>query len=115
MLDYQFLALGNASVEDKKATDELHHFWQRERKGLYNFLMSNKNKHLFDEKQIHIRPEDMDKPCTLYILMKTREGVKAQDIFMNTGILGVDTPMLSGHYVRFSLGTLLNPAFSKYL
>jgi len=112
--DFQFLALGNASAKDNEGVDALHWFWQKERKGLYNFLMNDKNKHLFAETQPHVRKEDMDKPCTLYILMKTRDGIKAQDIFIATGALGVDTPMLTGHYVRFAVGTLTRPTYSKY-
>jgi len=110
--DYQMLALGNMSTEDKKAIAEWHVFWQKERKGLFNFMM--KQKGLFEEQQLHIRPEDMDKPCTLYILLKTKPGIKAQEVFINTGTLGVDTPMLSGHYIRFSVGAVTKPTYAKY-
>jgi len=84
-----------------------------ERRGLYNFFLQ-KYKNLFDEKQIHINRDDIDNPCTLYILLKTKEGIKAQDIFVTTGALGVDTPLISGHHVRFSLGQLQKPTYSMY-
>lgn len=86
----------------------------KERKGLYNYLMFGDHKNLFDYKQPHFRTEDLVNPCTLYILLKTREGIKAQDVFVQTGALGVDTPMLSGHYIRFSVGQLTQPTYSKY-
>jgi hypothetical protein len=112
--DEQFEALGNMSMQDKKAIQELHSFWQKERKGLYNFLLK-KYSHLFDENQSHITETDINNSCTLYILLKTKNGIKAQDIFLNTGALGVDTPLLSGHYIRFSVGCITKPTYSKYI
>jgi len=93
----------------------LHKFWQEERKGLRAFLLNEKNRHLFDSNQTHITPEDIDSPLGLYLLLKTKQGVKAQDIFMETGALGVDTPLLSGHYVRFAVGGVIKPTYSQYL
>jgi len=112
--DFQFDTLGALNSKENEGVTSLHWFWQKERKGLYNFLMNDKNKHLFAETQPHVRKEDMDSPCTLYILLKTREGVKAQEIFVATGALGVDTPMLTGHYVRFAVGTLTKPTYTQY-
>jgi hypothetical protein len=112
-LDYQFLALGNASPTDNEGIEDLHTFWMHERKGLINFLLG-KHKHLFEQQQAHITAEDIDRPCTLYVLLKTQPGVKAQQVFEETGVLGVDTPMKTGHYIRFAVGTLTEPTFSKY-
>jgi len=112
--DFQFQALGNSSAEDLEGIEDLHVFWQTERKGLVNFLLNEKNKHLFAPAQPHIKPEDMDNPCTLYVLLKSADGVKAKDIFLQAGVLGVDTPMLSGHYVRFAVGAVTKPTYSKY-
>eukprot|EP01119_Soliformovum_irregulare_P015344 TRINITY_DN4308_c0_g1_i1.p1 TRINITY_DN4308_c0_g1~~TRINITY_DN4308_c0_g1_i1.p1 ORF type:complete len:493 (+),score=113.78 TRINITY_DN4308_c0_g1_i1:27-1505(+) len=111
--DYQFRSLGESTEEDKKGVASVHEFWRQERKGLYNFLMS-RHSDLFDADQKHIQPHDMDRPCTLYVLLKTREKVKAQDVFVATGALGVDTPLLSGHHIRFSVGQLLRPTYSQY-
>jgi len=111
--DFQFLALGNAPKDINKGILDLHLFWRKERDGLYNFLM-DKYKHLFEPEQLHIKKKDFEKPCTLYILLKTREGVNAQKVLESTGVLGVDTPLASGHYIRFSVGTLQKPVFSKY-
>lgn len=109
--DYQFQALGESLEEHKLGVADLHDFWQRERLGLFNFLMS-KFSYLFDERQLHITPDDMDSPLGLYILLKTKDSYKAQDVFMKTGVLGVDTPLLSGHYIRFSVGQLVKPVYS---
>jgi len=113
--DYQFLSIGNSSPVDKQGVSDLHHFWQKERKGVVNFLLNGRHSGLFAPQQKHIVSADLDNPCTLYVLLKTASGVKAQDIFVNTGALGVDTPMLSGHHVRFSMGTVREPTYSKFL
>jgi hypothetical protein len=115
MKDYQFLTLGNLPEDINKGVSDLHWFWRKERKGLFKFLMSDKYSHLFERDQIHISEDNLEKPCTLYILLKVKEGIKAQYVFENTGVLGVDTPLKSGHYIRFSVGTLKNPVFSKMI
>lgn len=103
------------SEHDKEGVDDLHRFWQEERKGLRAFLLCDKYRHLFDENQKHITAEDIDTPLGLYLLLKTRPGIKAQDIFMETGALGVDTSLLSGHYVRFAVGGIVKPTYSQHL
>src|SRR5262245_54087046 len=100
------------SQQDKEGVDELHKFWQEEMQGLCNFLLSEMYRHLFYANQKHITPEDIGSPLGLYLLLKTKPGVKAQDIFMETGALGVDTGLLSGHYVRFAVGGLIKPTYS---
>jgi hypothetical protein len=113
--DFQFKALGESNAKDILGVSDLHHFWQKERKGLYNYLLKTaKFAHLFEAQQPHIATEDLDRPCTLYILLKAKSGVKAQNVFVETGALGVDTPMLSGHYIRFSVGTVTAPTYSQY-
>jgi len=112
--DFQFRALGEMSEVDRKGVEDLHVFWKHERKGLYNYLMKPEFSDLFDQKQAHITPQDMENPCTLYILLKCNKGVTAQDIFIKTGALGVDTPFHSGHYVRFAVGQLVKPTYQKY-
>jgi hypothetical protein len=63
------MALGNLSAQDQEGVEDLHRFWAKERKGLYNLLMGPKYKHLFEENQSHVRVEDdLDRPCTLCIL-----------------------------------------------
>lgn len=109
--DLQFHCLGTMSENEKNSVAELHEFWRKERKGLYNFL--SKFHDLFESEQKHITSDDLDNTLGLYILMKTKSGVKAQDVFIKTGILGVDTMMGSGHYIRFSVGTLLEPTYGK--
>jgi len=113
--DNQFLALGHMTEQDKEGVDELHQYWQQERKGLRAFLLSDKHKHLFEDNQSHLVDEDIDNPLGLYLLLKVRPGVKAQDVFMETGALGVDTALLSGHYIRFAVGGVIKPTYSKYL
>jgi len=113
--DYQMLTLGRASDELNKGISDLHWFWRKERLGLYKFLMSDKFKHLFEREQPHIHMKDFEKPCTLYILIRAKEGVNSQKVLLDTGVLGVDTKLLSGHYIRFAVGTLKGPVFSHYV
>ena len=111
--DYQFYGLGNLPQEHKDAVDGLHIFWRDERKSLLKFLQSGPHaEELFDSKQEHLDQRDIEDPCTLYILLKTKECISAKDIFLRTGALGVDTPLASGHYVRFSVGALRKPTYS---
>lgn len=70
------MALGNSSKEDREGVSSLHEFWMRERKGLFNYLSSEKFKDLFEEKQPHITSDDMEKPLGLYIVLKTKLGIK---------------------------------------
>lgn len=111
--DYQFQALGETVMneESKQGIADLHNFWQKERAGLFYFLTGN-FPYLFDEKQLHITQDDLESALGLYILLKTKDNYKAQDVFMRTGVLGVDTPLLSGHYIRFSVGQLTKPIYS---
>jgi hypothetical protein len=107
--------LGKINEEDKGSIVELHQFWKAERKGLYNFLRSEKFAHLFDENQSHIQKEDLDNSLGLYILLKTAPNITAKDILIQTGVLGVDTRSFKiGNFVRFSTGTIVEPTYSKY-
>jgi aspartate/methionine/tyrosine aminotransferase len=109
--DFQFMALGNMSQEDKNSISDLHEFWRKEREGVYKYLM--KYNDLFEEEQLHVTEDDVKNTLGLYMLMKTKPNVKASDVFMKTGILGVDTALLSGHYIRFSVGAVPEPTYSK--
>jgi hypothetical protein len=68
---------------------------------------------LFEAEQSHITSEDLESPCTLYVLLKAREGVRSSVVFEQTGALGVDTPLKTGHYIRFAVGMMKMPFFSK--
>jgi hypothetical protein len=58
--DFQFEVLGNSTTEDKNAIIDLHEFWRKERKGLYNYLIKNdKFSNLFDKNQSHIKDGDL--------------------------------------------------------
>ena len=109
--NFQFKALGNMSQEDNNSIAELHEFWRKEREGVYKYLM--KFDDLFESEQKHITKDDIENTLGLYVLIKTKPNVKASDVFMKTGILGVDTPFLSGHYIRFSVGAVTEPTYSK--
>jgi len=109
--DFQFQALGEASAEDNLGVRDLHLFWQKERQGLYNHLVG-KYPHLWAPVQTHLTPEDLNRTLGLYLLLKTAPGITAQEIFLETGILGVDTKLLSGHYIRFAVGMMNQPKYS---
>ncbi len=110
--DLQFAAVASAAPVDKQGIEDLHLFWRDERKGLVKFLLQPQFADLFEASQPHIQSEDLDNPCTLYVLLRTREGVKSSAVFERTGALGVDTPLKSGHYIRFALGMMKQPFFS---
>eukprot|EP01090_Pellita_catalonica_P000157 TRINITY_DN10110_c0_g1_i1.p1 TRINITY_DN10110_c0_g1~~TRINITY_DN10110_c0_g1_i1.p1 ORF type:complete len:511 (-),score=58.52 TRINITY_DN10110_c0_g1_i1:92-1591(-) len=110
--DAQLLALGTLSDKSLAAVDSLHEFWQRERKGLHSHIVSHPSfDELFDSDQSHLEGA-LDEALGLYLLLKTKKGVTAQEVLMKTGILGVDTKFGSGHYLRFAVGTLQRPVFS---
>eukprot|EP01127_Copromyxa_protea_P023797 TRINITY_DN908_c0_g1_i6.p1 TRINITY_DN908_c0_g1~~TRINITY_DN908_c0_g1_i6.p1 ORF type:complete len:319 (-),score=26.78 TRINITY_DN908_c0_g1_i6:39-995(-) len=111
--DYQFQAIGSSTEEEIAGVRDLHVFWQNERLGLYKYLLQDKFSHLFASSQSHLCSDDLDNSLGLYILLKTRPNIRAQDVFMETGTLGVDTPLLSGHYIRFSVGAFLEPTYAK--
>jgi hypothetical protein len=113
MKDLQFAAVAASTAADKQGVDDLHVFWRDERKALVRFLLQPKFGDLFEPQQPHVHSEDLDNPCTLYVLLRTREGIKSSAVFERTGALGVDTPLRSGHYIRFALGMMKQPFFSK--
>lgn len=114
MKDLQFSAVAASSAADKQGVEDLHVFWSLERRGLVRFLLQPKFAHLFDPReQQHITADDMDNPCTLYVLLRAKEGVRSSAVFEETGALGVDTPLKTGHYIRFAVGMMKGPFFSK--
>lgn len=108
-------AVATASPRQLKKFEELHEFWRKEVLGLYHYLIkSGKFKDLFDEDQSHVIPEDLEEPINLYLCLKLKEGVDGKQVLAETGCLGVETPMLSGTYMRFSVGTIQKLTFAKY-
>lgn len=111
--DFQFAAVAASTAADKRGIDSLHLFWRDERRALVQFLLQNKFSDLFESEQPHLQREDLENPCTLYILLKTRPGVTSNKVFERTGALGVDTVLGSGHYVRYAVGMLTGPVYSN--
>jgi len=111
--DFQFSAIASMTPEESQGIEDLHSFWQKERLGLYNYLMQPQFSHLFEEKQDHIEMSDLENKLGLYVLMKLKKGVTAKDAFEASGALGVETPLASGTYVRYSLGVMKDPKYSK--
>jgi len=102
--------------DTEKAFKELHRFWGRERKGLFNFLIkSGRFTDLFDKDQSHIIPEQIDDPLGLYLFVKIKPGVTRMQIYSQTGCIGVPTKMDTGMYMRFSVGQIKEPTYAKYL
>lgn len=110
--DLQFAAVAASTAQEKRGVEELHLFWRDERRALVRFLLQPTFADLFAAEQPHVH-HDLDEPCTLYVLLRARENVKASLVFERTGICGVDTPLRSGHYVRFAVGMLKEPVFSR--
>ncbi|MFA7685547.1 MAG: aminotransferase class I/II-fold pyridoxal phosphate-dependent enzyme [Candidatus Gracilibacteria bacterium] len=111
-------ALMMAFMEGDEATDEkfkeLHRFWARERKGLFNYLVgSGKYNNLFEEQQDHITPEQIDDPLGLYLLLKLKDGVTPMQVWTETGSIGVPTKLDTGLYMRFSVGMLTEETYAS--
>ena len=114
--DFQFDALGSMSREDQHSIRLLHEFWRDERKGLLAHLAKPQFSHLFEKEQPHIRSDDIDHTCTLYICLKARPQVTAQQVFRETGALGVDTKRFhEGNFIRFAVATIRKPTYSNLL
>lgn len=108
------MAFMSAPPEIEKKFKELHRFWQRERKGLFdNLIGSGKYNHLFEEDQEQIPQEQVDQPLGLYLLLKLKDGVDPVDVYSETGCIGVETKMDTGKYMRFSVGKITEPTYSK--
>jgi hypothetical protein len=124
---HQLSALMMAFLDDpdgryEEAFKELHRFWGRERKGLFEFLIkSGKYKHLFEEDQPQVEQGQLDEPLGLYLDLRMREGVTAMQIYKETGCIGVEHPMNTeddkakgnNKYMRFSVGKITKPTYSK--
>jgi aspartate/methionine/tyrosine aminotransferase len=114
--DFQLLSLASMTPKDEIGPEKLHLFWRDERKGLLKYLMNHpKADLLFEKEQKHIRNEDMEEPCGLYVTLKLKPNVNGRMILVNTGCIGVDVKMNGDPYHRFSVGTLTKPIFSKYV
>ncbi len=110
------LALTQTTDEQEAVIKKLHEFWANERKGLYTYLMGHGNfGHLFEEEQSHIRPDQLNGPLGLYVLVKLKPGVEGKQVLLETGCLGVETNMPSGKYIRFSVGKIKTPTYANYI
>lgn len=110
------LAIAQATPEQEQSIRSLHRFWQQERLGLYHYLLGRRQfADLFDDDQRHLRADQLESPLGLYLLVKLREGVSGKDVLMRTGCLGVETPMGSGRYMRFAVGKITSPTYSRYI
>lgn len=92
--------------------DEPHRHWARERSGLFVRLSEPRFGHLFDSEQNHIVPVQLAQPLGLYLLMKLADGVSSRQVAVETRCLGVESPLQSGRYVRFSVGRITQPTYS---
>ncbi|MDZ4209667.1 MAG: hypothetical protein U1C56_00650, partial [Candidatus Curtissbacteria bacterium] len=68
---------------------------------------------LFDDDQSHIPDSQLEEPLGLYVLLKLKSGVSGIDVLKETGCLGVETSMGEDRYVRFSVGKIKQPTYSK--
>jgi hypothetical protein len=106
-LSAKMMAYMENPEENDAILKELHRFWGRERKGLYNYLIKSGNyADLFDEDQSHIKQDQLDEPMGLYLLVKMKPGVSKMDIYKKTGCIGVPSNLESGNYMRFAVGKI---------
>ena len=110
------LAIANATPEQEEIIRSLHKFWQRERLGLYCYLVrSGGFRELFEDSQEHLLSDQLDSPLGLYLFLKLRPGVSRKDVLIGTGCLGVETPMASGNYIRFAVGKITEPTYARHI
>lgn len=109
-----FMAAADATDEEEDTISRLHEFWRDEKVGLYEHLIkSGKFENIFDENQQHIDENQLKEPGGLYLFLKLKPGISAQQVAQETGCLGVEAQMATGSYIRFSVGTLTEPTYSK--
>lgn len=111
------LALAAQTPAQQQAIDDLHEFWAKGRRGLHAFLMQERFAHLFDEKQSHITQDQLQNPGSLYLFLKLKPGITGRQVAVETGCLGVETPMRDRQdiYIRFAVGMLTEPTFAQYI
>lgn len=110
------MAIATCDPQQQEAIKMLHEFWSHERRGLYHYLMKNQEfSHLFDEDQSHILPEQLEESLGLYVFLKLKQGVGVKEVAIETGCLGVETQMGNDRYIRFAVGKITAPTYSKYL
>lgn len=109
-----FMAAADATDEEENTISRLHEFWRDEKVGLYEHLIkSGKFENIFDKNQQHIDENQLKEPGGLYLFLKLKPGISAQQVAQETGCLGVEAKMTTGSYIRFSVGTLTEPTYSK--
>ncbi|MBP9718204.1 aminotransferase class I/II-fold pyridoxal phosphate-dependent enzyme [Candidatus Gracilibacteria bacterium] len=107
------LALAQPTERETEALHELHHFWMKERAGLFTYMMAEKFSDLFDKKQLHITEDQLKEPQGLYLFLKMKKEVDVKRVFLETKCLGVEMKMGSGNYIRFAVCKMKEPLFSK--
>lgn len=114
-MDCLVKAISTATPEQNNAIDRMHEFWAAEKRGLFAYLIESGNfTHLFHENQSHINPEDLKRPCGLYLFLKLNNGVNDKDVLLKTGCYGVKIDISSGSYIRFSVGKITEPTYAHY-
>jgi aspartate/methionine/tyrosine aminotransferase len=110
------LAIAGATEAQEEIIRSLHRFWQRERLGLYHYLVRSRQfGELFADEQGHLRPDQLEATLGLYLFLKLRDGVSGKDVLIRTGCLGVETPMASGNYIRFAVGKITEPTYARFI
>ncbi len=106
------LTLATPTEEEVKAVKHLHRFWAHERASLFNYLMSDRFSDVFERKQSHITPDQLNEPLGIYIFLKLKKGIDLKEVFKRTKCLGVEVEMGSGTYVRFAVCKLKQSTFA---
>lgn len=107
--------LDDPNGEYENEFKKLHRFWAAERKGLHDYLIKSGDfSDLFDDNQDHIIQEQLDDPLGLYLFLKLKDGVTKMDIYAKTGCFGVENTIGSGKYMRFAVGKITEPTYSKF-
>lgn len=103
-LDTLIVAVAQSSDEEDRVFAGLHEHWAEKKVQVYQFLTQDKFSHLFSRHQPHLDPTRLGTPGGLFLLLKTQNGSTAERVAKETGYFGVDAPLKSGHYIRFSMG-----------
>ncbi|MDD4530620.1 MAG: aminotransferase class I/II-fold pyridoxal phosphate-dependent enzyme, partial [Candidatus Gracilibacteria bacterium] len=80
---------------------EVYNFWTLQRKSFYNEIKKN-FAHLYN---LEGSTQVLDREG-IYILLKIKNGLKTEDIFAETGIIGVQINLSDGIYIRYAFGNV---------
>ncbi|MCT4617183.1 MAG: pyridoxal phosphate-dependent aminotransferase [Candidatus Gracilibacteria bacterium] len=78
---------------------EIYNYWSEIRLQTYDYFKENFS-HLFDIDNSLV-PEERE---GLYLFLKLKDGIKEEEVYIETGVIGVGVDLSDGTYIRYSMG-----------